>query len=130
MALIPTLRGYLGHLAQLRVAKDSAYGQRRRVATVLAGALTLAVGYHIVFGHNGLTAYQQKRQDAQTLAAQVNALKRENDNLRGHVDRLETDPSAIEHQAREELHYTRANEVIVTLPVEAPGSGPKALPSR
>jgi cell division protein FtsB len=32
------------------------------------------------------------------------------------VERLQNDPGAIEHQAREELHYTRPGEVIVTLP--------------
>jgi cell division protein FtsB len=32
------------------------------------------------------------------------------------VDLLQNDPGAIEHQAREELHYTRAGEVIYTLP--------------
>jgi cell division protein FtsB len=47
-------------------------------------------------------------------------LQRENARLKGHVDRLQSDPSAIEHQAREELHYTRAGEVIYTLPAPAP----------
>jgi cell division protein FtsB len=36
--------------------------------------------------------------------------------LKGHVERLQSDPNAIEHQAREELHYTRPGEVIYTLP--------------
>ena len=40
----------------------------------------------------------------------------ENDLLSEHVSRLQSDPNAIEHQAREELHYTRPNEVIYTLP--------------
>ena len=48
-------------------------------------------------------------------------LQAENERLRGHVDRLQNDPGAIEHQAREELHYTRAGEVIYTLP-STPGS--------
>jgi len=43
-------------------------------------------------------------------------LQTENQQLREHVDRLQNDPSAIEHEAREELHYTRAGEVIYTLP--------------
>jgi cell division protein FtsB len=37
------------------------------------------------------------------------------------VDRLQSDPNAIEHQAREELHYTRPGEVIYTLP-DAPAA--------
>jgi cell division protein FtsB len=93
----------------------------RKVATGAAALLALAMGYHVIFGQNGLTAYQQKRQDAQTLDHQLHSLQHENDLLKGHVDRLQNDPSAIEHQAREELHYTRPGEVIYTLPA-APSS--------
>lgn len=78
------------------------------------------MGYHVVFGQNGLTAYQHKREDARVLEQQLKSLKTENDSLQGHVDRLAKDPGAIEHQAREELHYTRPGEVIVTLPPEVP----------
>jgi cell division protein FtsB len=94
------------------------YGQRRRFATVAAAVLALAVGYHVVFGQNGLTAYEKKKQEDRALAVQVKALEDENDALKGHVDRLANDPGAIEHQAREALHYTRPGEVIVTLPAE------------
>ncbi len=88
----------------------------RKVATVAAAVLTAGLGYHVVFGQNGLTAYQQKRQEFQTLQGQLHSLQRENEMLKGHVDRLQSDPDAIEHQAREELHYTRPGEVIYTLP--------------
>jgi cell division protein FtsB len=74
------------------------------------------MGIHVVFGQNGLTAYQQKRQDSQMLQSQLRSLQRENELLKGHVERLQSDPNAIEHQAREELHYTRPGEVIYTLP--------------
>ena len=88
----------------------------RKVATVAAAALAIGLGYHVIFGQNGLTAYQQKRQEFQTLQGQLHSLQRENELLKGHVDRLQSDPDAIEHQAREELHYTRPGEVIYTLP--------------
>ena len=101
---------------------QNVYEQRRRFATVAAAALALGVGYHVVFGQNGLTAYEKKKQDAKVLERQLNDLRQENDALKGHVDRLQNDPGAIEHQAREELHYTRPGEVIVTLPNE-PGAG-------
>jgi cell division protein FtsB len=91
----------------------------RNVATGAAALLALAMGYHVIFGQNGLTAYQQKRQDAQSLDRQLHSLQKENDQLKGHVDRLKSDPNAIEHQAREELHYTRPGEVIYTLPANA-----------
>ncbi|HEV2618419.1 MAG TPA: septum formation initiator family protein [Acidobacteriaceae bacterium] len=89
---------------------------RRRAATIAAAVLAFAVAYHVVFGANGLTAYQHKRQQAQFLAQQMRDLERENDALRGHVERLENDPDAIVHQAREQLHYTRPGEVIYQLP--------------
>jgi cell division protein FtsB len=89
---------------------------RRKAATAVAGVLALVMGYGVVFGHNGLTAYQQKRQEEHRLRDQMQDLEHENAKLRGHVERLQNDPGAIEHQAREELHYTRPGEVIYTLP--------------
>jgi cell division protein FtsB len=95
---------------------DRARSEWRKAVTVAAAALAIALGYHVVFGQNGLTAYEQKRHDARTLDSQLKSLERENGLLKGHVDRLQNDPNAIEHQAREELHYTRPGEVIYTLP--------------
>ncbi len=90
--------------------------QRRKLATVAAAALALGVAYHVVFGANGLTVYEQKRHESQLLGLQMQELQQENDLLTGRVNRLQSDPNAIEHQAREELHYTRPGEVIYALP--------------
>src|SRR5277367_6332322 len=100
----------------------------RKVATGSAALLALAMGYHVIFGQNGLTVYQQKRQDAQSLDRQLHSLQKENDQLKGHVDRLKNDPNAIEHQAREELHYTRPGEVIYTLPAKSTPSNTTSEP--
>jgi cell division protein FtsB len=103
------------------------YSSRRKVATVAATVLAVFMGYHVVFGANGLTAYEHKREDKRSLELQMQQLQRENDGLLGHVDRLQNDPGAIEHQAREELHYTRAGEVIYTLPADpTPPAAPTA----
>ena len=96
--------------------KSRLIGWRRRAATGVAGALAMVMAYGVVFGHNGLTAFARKRQEERQLRRQMEQLQQENSRLRGHVERLQNDPSAIEHQAREELHYTRAGEVIYTLP--------------
>jgi len=101
--------------------KERVYGWRRKAATVGVGVLALVMAYGVVFGHNGLTVFEHKREEAKSLQKQMQMLQAENDRLRGHVDRLQNDPGAIEHQAREELHYTRAGEVIYTLP-NAPNS--------
>ena len=100
----------------VKTARTRVYSLRRTAATIAVGALAIFMGYHVVFGHNGLTAYEHKRQDTRSLEVQMQDMQRENDRLRGHVERLRNDPGAIEHQAREELHYTRAGEVIYTLP--------------
>jgi cell division protein FtsB len=95
------------------------YAVRRKIATVTAGALTIGLGYHVVFGRNGLFVYEQKRMDSQTLDGELHTLEQENGRLQVHVGRLQNDPDAIEHEAREQLHYTRPNEVIYTLPEES-----------
>ena len=97
-------------------AKERAYLWRRRAATIATGTLALVMAYGVIFGHNGLTAFAHKREEAKSLQRQMQQLQTENQQLREHVDRLQNDPSAIEHEAREELHYTRAGEVIYTLP--------------
>jgi cell division protein FtsB len=102
----------------------------RKVATGAAAVLALAVAYHVIFGQNGLTAYQQKRQETQTLARQLHSLQSENDAMKGQVDRLQDDPNAIEHQAREELHYTRPGEVIYTLPPESSSKNAAAVSAK
>jgi len=97
---------------------EQAYLRRRRMATAAVGILTLMLGYHVIFGQNGLTAFHQKRLDVHALDSQLVDLTKENGSLHAHVERLQSDPSAIEHEAREELHYTRPGEVIYTLPSE------------
>lgn len=106
----------------LSAVRKGLYENRRKAATTAAGALAIVVGYGVVFGHNGLTAFAHKREETRVLQQQMQQLQTENGRLRDHVDELQNDPAAIEHQAREELHYTRAGEVIYTLPA-APASG-------
>lgn len=97
-------------------------GGWRRWATVAAAALAIGLGYHVIFGQNGLTAYQRKLNNEKMLDEQLKSLRHENEMLKGHVERLQNDPDAIEHQAREELHYARPGEVIYTLPAVPPGT--------
>jgi cell division protein FtsB len=104
-------------------------GAWRKIATGAAALLALSMAFHVIFGPNGLTVYQQKRQETEVLAKRLHSLQQENDLMKGHVERLQNDPNAIEHQAREELHYTRPGEVIYTLPAD-PASADTANQSR
>ena len=112
-------------------AAGFAYRMRRRIATAAAIVLAVFLGYHVIFGQNGVTAYQQKRVEDKELQKQIQQLQDENGRMKDHVDHLQNDPDAIEHEARERLHYTRPGEVIYTLndkPAEkttVPGSAAK-----
>jgi cell division protein FtsB len=110
-------KAHLAHaLGMAEAVRSRASMWRHRAATIAVGALALGMAYGVVFGHNGLTAFAAKRREARTLQAQMQQLQKENGRLHGHVDRLQNDPSAIEHEARQEFHYTRPGEVIYTLP--------------
>jgi cell division protein FtsB len=89
---------------------------RRRIATVASIVFALFLAWHVVSGRNGLTSWQQKRAENKALAAEIEQLTAENARLSQHVDRLKSDPGAIEHEARERLHYARPNEIIYALP--------------
>jgi cell division protein FtsB len=91
------------------------FESRRRIATVLAILFSVLLGYHVILGHNGVTAYQQKRIEDKTLKQEIDALQAENARLKDHVDRLKDNPATIEHEAKERLHYTRPGEIIYTL---------------
>jgi cell division protein FtsB len=91
------------------------YRVRRRIATALAVVLALFFGYHVMVGHNGLNAYEQKRIEDRGLHQQIDSLQQENDRLEEHVEHLKSDPDAIEREARERLHYARPGEVIYSL---------------
>jgi cell division protein FtsB len=96
-------------------AAEFVYRVRRRIATGLAIVLALFFGYHVMVGRNGVNIYQQKRVEDRELHNQIDALQQENERLKEHLDRLKSDPDAIEHEARERLHYARPGEVIYTL---------------
>jgi cell division protein FtsB len=87
----------------------------RRVATAVAIVIAVTLGYHVTFGANGLSAYQQKRNQHQTLQKEILQLQQENSRLQDHVQHLKSDPDAIEHEARVILRYAKPGEVIYAL---------------
>ena len=82
-------------------------------------ALALLLGWHVVNGNHGLSAWEQKRIEDKQLQKEINDLQRENTTLRVRVDKLKSDPDEIEHEAREKLRYAKQGEVIVDLSSEA-----------
>jgi cell division protein FtsB len=89
---------------------------RRRIGTVAAVLFALFLSWHAVNGRNGLSSWQQKRAEDKALAQEIDQLSQENARLSEHVDRLRSDPGAIEYEARLRLRYARPNEIIYALP--------------
>ena len=110
--------------ALTHAAKERVFGWRRKAATAAAAALAMGMAYGVMFGHNGLTAFEHKRGETVDLQTQMQQLQVENDRLHERVGHLQNDPGAIEHEAREDLHYTRAGEVIVTMPNKTASQAP------
>jgi cell division protein FtsB len=96
-----------------RVAQ-ALYRMRRRIATGAVIVAALMFGYHAVFGGNGLSVYGQRRAEDRAVQKRIGELQKENARLEEQVKALKADPDAIEHEARERLHYARPGEVIWT----------------
>jgi cell division protein FtsB len=88
----------------------------RPAGTAVAVALAGLIMWHVVNGRNGLSIWQQKRAEDHQLQKQIQDLQQENAQLRQRIGRLQSDPDAIEHEAREKLHYAKPGEVIYALP--------------
>ena len=95
------------------------YEQWKRKAVISATVLlTCVIFYHVVFGANGWMVYQKKKTEYRQLQGQLQKLNQENDTLQKDVKALKTDRSAIEREAREQLHYTRPGEVVYMVPTK------------
>jgi len=88
----------------------------RPAGTGVAVLLALLLTWHVIHGQHGLSVWQQKRSEDRALQREIEQLQLENSQMRQQVDRLRSDPEAIEREAREKLHYAKPGEVIYTLP--------------
>jgi len=90
----------------------------RPAVSGLVVALALLLGWHVVNGKNGVSAWQQKRAEDRQLRKEIDDLNQENTRLRERIERLKSNPDAIGIVAHDKLHYTKPNEVIIQLPPE------------
>lgn len=110
---------------------QSAFRMRRRIATAAVIVAALFFGYHAIFGENGVNVYEQRRADDKAIQKHIGELEQENARLQQQVKALQSDPDAIEHEARERLHYARPGEVIWTEDQPAPLSAtPQSQPKK
>ena len=88
----------------------------RPAGTAVAVILALLLTWHVINGRNGLQVWHKKRAEDQQLRRDIQDLRQENARLKDRIEKLKSDPDAIEHEAREKLHYAKPGEVIYALP--------------
>jgi len=103
-------------LAKTRPFRSVIFTARRRLATAGVILLTLWLFLHVMFGANGMVVYRAKRAEYQKLQSEIDRLQKENDHYTQQIKALQSDPRAIEKEAREQLHYTRPGEVVYVDP--------------
>ena len=95
------------------------YALRRRIAT---GAVIVLAGWlfvHVMFGANGMVVYRQKRSEYQELRKKVDNVQQENDRYTRQIQGLNSDQTAIEKEAREQLGYAKPGEYVYVPPAPA-----------
>jgi len=90
------------------------YSSRRKLATGAVFALVLFLGFHVIFGANGMVVYTHKRAEYRKLLQEEQQVDEEHAKLEKQVDRMKNDPKAIEEEARNTLGYTKKNEYVYT----------------
>ena len=93
--------------------------------TLVAVCLALLLAWHVIEGKHGISVWQQKRAEDRALKQEIKNLEQENAEMREQIQRLQSDPDAIEREAREKLHYAKPGEVIYALP-DAPQAQPNS----
>jgi cell division protein FtsB len=101
-------------------------GQKRAVIRELIyiGIILCCLGFIVasLFGRRGWLSLREKEARYESLLRDVDRLKRENDQLKERVDKLQKDPGTVEDEIRRKMMYAKPGEKIyqVTPPKEAP----------
>ena len=97
----------------VRIAGKWLHRMRRILATLVIALLAVAAGYKVVYGSNGMIVYKAKRAEFQRLQQQIADENQHHEELEQRVKALQSDPKAIEKEAREQLGYVRPGEKIL-----------------
>jgi cell division protein FtsB len=99
---------------------DKGYAYRRKIATGGIGLFAVLLGFHVIFGANGMLQYGNKRAEYQKIQLEVQQMGAQNAKLQQEIKALKTDPNAIIREARTQLKYARPGEVIFVFPEPKP----------
>lgn len=117
-------------MTRRRTRREPAWRRHLRKAGIYAGgALLVLVLAHTVFGPHGYLAMRRSQQEIRQLQKELDHLDRENEQLSKEVKALQTDPSAIEKVAREDMGLARPGEMIFPV-ADAPPASATAQPDQ
>jgi len=95
--------------------------RRTLIRNLVLGLLLLCIAsiVHGVFGQHGYLASRRQSKELESLQQQIQQLRDENERLGKENRALQSDPTAIERLAREQMHLAKPGEKIFT--ERAPG---------
>ena len=97
----------------VHIVGDWLYRMRRIMATLCIAVLAVFAGYRVVFGANGMMVYKAKRAEYLRLQQDLADQNQRHQELQNQVKALQSDPRAIEREAREQLGYVKPGETVL-----------------
>lgn len=109
------------------IEENKTLGEQFRDFLSANANLLLAAGIALlllsdVFGTHGVLAMRRSQKQAADIQKQIDQLDQENKQLEDRVKSLKTDPSSVEHIAREEMGLARPGEYIFKVPSRQNGA--------
>ena len=89
---------------------------RKKILVLGIGCLLVSVIVTSFFGKKGVMDINRARKNIRDLQATLEALKGERARLEREIRELESDPRAVEREAREKLWLIEPGEKVVVLP--------------
>jgi cell division protein FtsB len=86
---------------------------RRVLATLCIALLAAAAGYKAIYGPNGTIVYKSKKAEYERLRQEITDETLRQQQLQDRVRALQSDPKAIEKEAREQLGYVKPGEIVL-----------------
>ena len=83
---------------------------------VVGVCVSLALAASIVAAQRGAARLWQLQDEQEALEQKIVRLQRGNDDLRRHVERMNTDPSYLERVVRQRLGWIRPGEIVYRVP--------------
>jgi cell division protein FtsB len=106
---------------------------RRRVTGYVLFAVSVVLVVNALVGESGYLATFSGRRDQDVLRADLRRLREENKQSQEEIERLRTDPAALEDAARKGLHLGKPGEKMIIIkepPAAKTDPAPPANPGR